>query len=190
MGRHRLTDKELRAIFPLLLEQPWLEHRFEALTELMNLCSDEPQKSLVYKLLGRFTFLDDERFDIILRAIKSEILDTWALPLGQTQIVATTWDDEADGAQAVLDSLKGVLAEAGVGLRDLKLVNRAGNAISNLYRCPNVVLIDDFVGSGQTVCRRVRQLQTAFDGLIRTTGKTPGIPYLRLRDCMYGIRQG
>jgi hypothetical protein len=170
MRKPRIPASQFNEFFPLLYEKPWLEDRFEEMMELTNLCSYEAQRSLIYTLLARFNYLDDSRLNLVLRRIIKQVFDVWLLPRGQTQIVAVTLDESADGAQAVLYDLKGLLAAEGIGPKDVKLVNRVEEARENLYKCPNVVLIDDFVGSGQTMRSRVQHLRVEFDNKIRKKG--------------------
>ncbi len=155
--------------------QPWLEERYDELEEVLGLCSDESQKSLLYTLLYRFKYLEEKGFDLILRAIIAQVFEIWSLPRGQTQFVAMTMDEDADGAQTVLDSLKGLFAESGIGSKEVKLVNRVPHAAKNLGQYPYVVLIDDFVGSGKTLKNRVQYLRKVFDEKIKSTGQF--VPY-------------
>jgi hypothetical protein len=175
MRRARLSGKQFNAHLQLLLRQPWLEEHSDELEDVLRLCSDESQQLLLRTLLHRFEYLEEPGFYLILEAIIAQVFDTWSLPRGQTQFVAMTWDEDADGAQMVLDSLKGLFAELEIGFKEVKLVNIVGKAIKNLDRYPNVVLIDDFVGSGTTLKNRVQHLRSAFDEKIRATGHL--VPY-------------
>ena len=167
MAHHELSGKQFNEFFPLLIEKPWLEDKYDALKDLIGLCTRDSQRQLLHSLLSRFVYHGDREYDLILRAIISQVFAVWRLPLGQTQFVATTLENDADGAQAVLQDLKGTLAEAQYGPNDVKCVNKLDEATSNLFTHPNVVLIDDFFGSGTTLRNRVQRLRSKFDERIQ-----------------------
>jgi hypothetical protein len=106
MTARKLSGKAFRAIFDLLFQKAWLDERSEALDELLGLCSCDSQRALLNRMLARFIYLEDTGFEDALRRFIAQVFDVWKLPKQQTQFVATTVDNEPDGAQTVLDSLR------------------------------------------------------------------------------------
>jgi len=139
-------------IFSLVVKQAWLAKHEAEVERLFRECESDEQVDLISDLLHRFTYLDTDGEE---RAV-STIADWIAgleLPSSTIQVVATSVGDDADSGQAVLYALKPQLAKRGLG--DAKMVNVFARAQQNVPERPNIILVDEFVGTGQSVIGRV-----------------------------------
>lgn len=156
----KLSKKDFLLLTRLLQEYSWLreEKREEALIDLLGLCDNENEKSLIPHIIERFTYVEAAMLDEYFDAIISQIRDKWALDLTKVQLVATTIGSDADSAQAVLWMLKRCLGK----MPEVRIVrtNRLGDAVKKSVDYPLIVLIDEFVGTGNTFAKRARDLRT------------------------------
>ncbi|MDT8867102.1 phosphoribosyltransferase-like protein [Vibrio fluvialis] len=160
-----MSKAEFETIWKLSKTQSWLGPRIEALSSLLfDECVTEPQRKLVISLLERFKFLDDEGVADALTWFIEEIVTDPDLSSETTQIVAMTFDSKADSGQYILQLLKPKFAAE--GWRDHLLVNRCDHSLksfNNAGKLHNkIVLIDEFIGSGQTVVGRVENLKRVY----------------------------
>ena len=73
------------------------------------------------------------------------------------QLVACTYDNEADSGQKILDMIKVPLFER--GWRNIKTVNVVGKAIKTISEGKNqIIIIDEFLGTGRSLRTRVEWL--------------------------------
>jgi len=87
-----------------------------------------------------------------------QITTVWNLPAESTQLLTVTPDDEPDSAQTILQFLRIPLETSKY---KAKLVNHFNEHAARTH--PIVVLVDEFVGSGQTMAKRIRDLQSTFE---------------------------
>ncbi len=121
------------------------------------MCSHWEQQQLICALLNRFDYLPAKRLSKHLNKMVAQIIKVWALPEDRTQIVAMTHDHRADSAQLILQALKPLLVRDGWG--NAKLVNRCDKAREFIKDRPIVVLVDEFAGTGETVCGRLQTIR-------------------------------
>ena len=149
-----LSKKICSALTSLCFDHKWLNDYQEPFSQLISSCSSEEEVSLLCDLLNRLTFLTSSDRSPLWEGMATQIVDTWGLPENRTQIVATTHQaDEADSAQSVLQALKVRLRSR--GWPRPKLVNRIGGSVSRIAKYPVVVLVDEFMGTGTTMQKRI-----------------------------------
>lgn len=159
---------EKRDIFRLLLElaklQPWVADKEKELESLINNdCADQKQQELLVDLISRFEYLPQEKYRSSLESLVNMIITDKELSDADTQIVAMAADSGSDSSQYLLYDLKRIFAEK--KWREYKQVNIYSHAYrtynkSNSHK--NIVLIDECVGSGQTVINRIKSIKSVF----------------------------
>lgn len=170
VSRKGLTKREYSRLLQLYAKQPWLTEREPALYELLGICSDSDDQLLIKDLLERFNYLRQTEFLELLAQMAKQVTEGWGLPQEETQIVAITADDDADSAQMILQMLKVKFLRC--GWSSVKTVNRIGKSVKNLHRYPNIVFVDEFVGSGTTMVKRIRETRTYYENAVKN-GKAP-----------------
>jgi hypothetical protein len=118
--------------------------------------------------LHRFQFYDSTAREPHLAAMVDHIVKEWRLGEHNTQFVATTLNDEADSAQGILQELKPRFAHR--GWQQVRTVNKLGGASKNIPPFSNVVLVDEFSGTGKTIKSRVTQLRSDVREALKVKG--------------------
>lgn len=146
-------------IFSLVRKQAWLADFSDEIHSLLKECDDDDQVDLLSELLHKFTYLGvDEEEDAISQIVDGVI--ALGHPPDTIQIVALSADDDADSGQAVLYALKNQLARK--KFDGVQLVNTFGKAQRYVAERRNVVLVDEFVGTGRTLRGRLAALVRDF----------------------------
>ncbi len=142
----------------LYSKQDWLKKRKTELEELLKFCDSESQKKIIISLLEEFSFLNQDLYQKKLNKICDFIMIGSGFNEETTQIVALTKTESADSGQVVLYHLRNSLH--GLGWRNFKDVNKLGSA-KKIYNqgFNQIILFDEFIGSGQTIISRVNELK-------------------------------
>ena len=145
------------------LNFPWIgkhERRVAALVSLLeeaDLARARQGPALVGRLLERFTFLSTDAYEQHLLDMAKYIDETF--DLNRTILCATTADRQKDSAQRVLYDLVSTLA--GIGRYKVRSLNRY-DAAARDQDFDALLLVDEFIGSGQSFVGRVRNLRRIF----------------------------
>ncbi|OCH21578.1 phosphoribosyltransferase-like protein [Aliivibrio logei] len=161
-----MNEKTFKILFTLCKSQPWLSERYDELVKLLFTdCETEDERTLILELLERFEHVSAERYSELTNELVETIVTEPDLSSASTQIVAMTGDSNSDSAQFVLYGLKPLLEKH--NWREHLAITNFQKAYSSYkkhgHAHKNIILIDEFVGSGQTVIGRVRTLKKTFD---------------------------
>ncbi|WP_335922285.1 phosphoribosyltransferase-like protein [Shewanella algae] len=160
-----MKESIFEIIFPLSRKQPWLADK---VTELQSLlykdCTSDEHRTLVIELLDRFVHISPEKFATLINELAESIVTEPSLSDATTQILSMTADFNADSGQYILYALKAPFERNGWRShlsitnfgRSLKEYNRKGAVHKN------IVLVDEFVGSGKTVIGRVNAIKQQY----------------------------
>jgi hypothetical protein len=159
----KIKKEDFNNIMSLYTRQNWLIPRQDRLLELVDFCEKKESKDLIFSLLGRFSYLNNETLNILLNSISDYITTAPNYESKNCQILAMTYDDEADSGQKVLDLIKMPLYQK--GWKDFKTVNKIGKS-GKYYKKgrTQIVLIDEFIGSGKTLRGRINYLEKNIPG--------------------------
>jgi len=147
----------------LYIKQNWLIKKKEKLNELINFCETKDNKDLVFSLLDRFHYLNFETLALLLDDISEDIVVNSGFSEDTSQLLSLTYDDEADSSQRILDNIKNPLFEK--GWRAIKTVNQFGKSRKNYVNGKTqIIIIDEFIGSGQTLRIRLDYLKKSLPG--------------------------
>lgn len=94
----------------LYTHQPWLSKKESSLEALVATCDTPEQKELIFSLLNRFYYLKEDAVHLHLEQMVKYIMSC-GFEKERTQLVACTFDDEADSGQKILDMIKVPLYE-------------------------------------------------------------------------------
>lgn len=154
-AKAQIDAVEFKKLFDLNRDCEWLESEYEALIELWNLCEFDGQTELIADLLRRFEIVDSYKLNEYGKKVAEKIAVEWGLNPNKTRIVAVSDNSEADGSQFFLQSLKSKFAEYG-GWSESCFINDIRIARDKVKRSWTYVLLDDFIGTGKTIDRKVR----------------------------------
>jgi len=161
------VQKEVfNVVFGLARKQPWLTNKVDILSELLyKECNSEKERALILDLLERFTYVSGSKFSELTNELVEEIVTDPDLTEETTQIVAMTGDYNADSAQLVTYALKMPFERQ--GWRNHATVTNFQKALRQYKKSneqhSNIILVDEFIGSGKTVIGRVKTLTQQFE---------------------------
>jgi len=163
MKHRKIQKNELDLIFDLIKKHKWLLERDDELKELLCECEDTETQMLVCKLLHEFKYLYNDNYYDAISQIANKITTKWGLKEKTTQIVAFTENAyEADSALKIIYDLKIKIGEQ--GWKDVSYVNRYGACSKKIETSPDIVLVDEFIGSGKTVINRITNIKNNLKG--------------------------
>lgn len=159
------TREKFRLIFELSKKQPWIAKKYEALEDLLwNECNDESKRELVLELIDRFVYISHKNYLSLINSLTEKIINEATLTDDTTQLVAMAADASADSSQYLLYDLKPRLEEK--GWRKYRQVNVFGKSYQTYkkyqYKHKNIILIDEFIGTGRTVINRVAEIKRVY----------------------------
>lgn len=141
----------------LFMKNEPLQTKEENIECLINSCKNTDEKELVFYLLEKLVFLDSDKYNLLLNHMV-EYIEDLNLDYSNTQFAATAMDDEADSSQSVLQALKHKLSKKNIN--DFITVNNFNKTIQYYHKGKtNIVVVDEFVGSGQTVLNRIKMFK-------------------------------
>ena len=159
----RYTRIDFLSRIDLYLKQKWLINKKDELSYLLEQCNSKDEKDLLYFLLEKFKYLEVGDLRSILNDISDYIISESKFEESTTQILSITYDDNPDSSQKILDMLKVPLFQK--GWKSVKKVNHYSKAMQNYKKGKtNILVIDEFIGSGITLKGRLKQLKNDING--------------------------
>ncbi len=159
-----LTRDHFRLVFDLMKKFPWLLEKEEAVVRLLyQECESEEERSLILELIDRITHLSRVDYSNYIERLAEKIISDLGLSDENSQIVAMACNSQPDSSQLIIYDLKIALSKK--GWFNQKMVNNFQKALRTYKSSPqhkNIVLVDEFVGSGQTLLGRVKTIKTQF----------------------------
>jgi len=156
LGR-RYSNNFIRSILSLMKKQPWLAEQEEEIMALVDECETKDEQELIFDLLHRFVYLEHDEFTLALENLFDVISNKWGLEENTTQLMATSIGHIPDSGQFLLYGLKPILQRK--GWYNPKILNSAARPTRFIESHPNIVLIDEFIGTGETVIGRIHNLK-------------------------------
>ncbi|PLK44357.1 phosphoribosyltransferase [Emticicia sp. TH156] len=148
-SKDNLSIDMFKYLYDIYFDVDWLkDDKDSAFVELWNLTDNDIQKDLIEFLIKKFVVINDELLGTVADGIVEQIISTWSLEATNTKLFAVCEDNTPDGSQALLQFLKNKFKYPWV----------AGNFFNNLNAVEdnitddvNIILIDDFIGTGKTI---------------------------------------
>ena len=146
----------------LLFKYKWLCHLSAQLDETIYFLLRTPErKRLLKKLLKQFKFVSYNEDDEYIRKIKEHIESVWCCNASNTIIMATKrqTDREPDGSSTLVYHLQAEMTSWNSDAFFNAYIPKC-DIVKNLKH--NIILCDDFIGSGWTINNRVRDLKVRY----------------------------
>lgn len=182
---HLESKEDFQLVFELSTKQGWLAHKLQELMHLLfSECNTDQKRKLIVELLGRFTYISNEKYSQLIECLVDGIIGIQGLTDEACQIVAMAADSSSDSSQRVLYDLKMLFERR--GWRKYRHVNQFSAAYRTYKQSPkhnNIVLIDEFIGSGQSAIGRVDEIKRQF----ANAGVADYKVYIRV---LAGMREG
>lgn len=165
-SRINLRKSDFQAIMKLASNHRWLVDKADELSELFSDdCKSDEQRELITKLFDRFNYFNREEWERYIYDLARKITEIPNLSPENTIISGMSQDSAPDSSQMVLQCLKVHLPKLGWG--SVTLVNNMGNVYrkskESNFKKNNIIVIDEFVGSGNTAVGKRNFLEKTFN---------------------------
>ncbi len=141
-------------------EYKWLSYEPEALFELWCLSDNKDQKDLIEFLIKNFSFVDGQTLNEAGKSIAAQIETNWGLTSESTFLIATCDDKNPDGSQSIIQCLKNKFS---MNWKESNFFNSLPIGANEIPDNSNVILTDDFIGTGDTIERKVKYMRSTIE---------------------------
>lgn len=153
----KIDETAFTDIFELLNKNEWLKQYTDPLMELWNLCDSRQQQILIKDLFQRFTFIDGYKLESLSKKLVEKVGE-WGFNPPNTLIAAIANKDEVDGSIAGLQFIKNKF-DSTKGWKESYFYSSITKAANEVRNNDNLVLFDDFIGSGKTLEKKLVYLK-------------------------------
>jgi orotate phosphoribosyltransferase-like protein len=157
------TKENFNTILNLIARQPWIGDKTAELSHVLyEECKCANSREMLIKILDNFSYLSAQEYSKKLNLLAEEVMSDDGYE-DNAQIVAMAADSGPDSSQELLYNLKYIFTKR--EWHSFCGVNTFGGALKNFKRTgrKKIYVIDDFVGSGQTVIGRNKELTSIFN---------------------------
>lgn len=156
----RINVEDFCTLTRLHLEHEWLQYEPDALFELWCLSDNDDQKNLIEFLIKNFSYIDTRKLSEGCKLIASNIELSWSLLPNDTFLVATCDDRKPDGSQSLIQSLKNKFS---INWKESNFYNSLPIGANEVPNGSNLILVDDFIGTGDTITRKINYVRSVFE---------------------------
>ena len=138
----------------LIKNQDWLDCRkhLEALDNLFKECSDDEETKMLMELISRFMCPDEDVFLTFYINQAKSIVNDGTITVDNCIIGPTTDDEKPDSSQHMCNTFRNLLKRDGGGHIVTGHFHYVKNFIEDTKeKNIKVIILDDFIGSGQTM---------------------------------------
>ena len=157
----RVDRTTFYAVYGITKKCNWLDSRQRAFIELLKMCDNGSERELVLKLLERYSYLSGDDLEAAVQTLAEVVINEWKCVPNQSIFAAIAGDTDPDGSQAIIQSLKNYLTEAD-GWNTKKFFSQLEDALPKCKTNSNLVLIEDFVGTGNKVTKAIERVNEYF----------------------------
>lgn len=142
----------------LQLKHSWINKYSNQLDETISvLLTDKEKKSLFKELISKFVYVDKEASQRYVQKIAVVIHNKWQCNPNDSVIIAIRKMDNhhPDGSGIFIYQLQGVLKQ----WRSSRFLNGFDIQNKHVKNSKNIILCDDFIGTGGTIRKRIEALE-------------------------------
>lgn len=156
-AKQKYTPSDFERMFKLCFKHKWLNDKSSEFCELWNMADNEEQQWLIEFMLSKFTYVTLDDFDMeISKTVATQIVEVWKLAPENTIITAICDARDPDGSQVVVQTIKNKFPLSwGKGRMYANILD----GVHQLTNGMSIVLVDDFIGTGRTICRKIKYVQ-------------------------------
>lgn len=140
------------SLVKLLMDYRWLNNKYDALYDLWCLGENNEQKNLIKDLIRNFLFIDYDTLDSDCLKLVYQMETTWSLKPNNTIVAAVCDKNKPDGSQMLMQLIKNKFS---FEWQEYNFFNSFPSAVQSLKSDQNIVIVDDFIGTGNTMKRKL-----------------------------------
>ncbi|EGH29589.1 MULTISPECIES: phosphoribosyltransferase-like protein [Pseudomonas syringae group] len=158
-----MDNKEIfNTVINLVARQPWVGAKVAELSHILyEECKCANSREMLINIINNFSYMSRQDYSEKLGALADEIMSEEGYE-DNAQIVAMAADSGPDSSQEITYNLKFTFTQK--GWLNFSGVSTFGSAYKNYNKTgrKKLYVVDDFVGSGQTVISRYKELCRVF----------------------------
>ncbi|WP_416041104.1 hypothetical protein [Acinetobacter lactucae] len=164
---HALAKPNFELLMRLIAKHSWLQAKIEEMSNLIfDDCDNNHQLDLVVDILENLKHISAAEYNSYIADLALDIVTSHLEPK-ETLLVAMTADSSADSGQSVLYDLKLELSKySWNGYKSINRYDQTANKCKDYKKAGiefnNIVLVDNFIGTGSTVLGRVSRIRQLF----------------------------
>ena len=159
-----MKKEQFNFMLDMVRSQLWLADKTEELKHVLySDCQCDTSRKLVSEIVNRFLYVSREDNYRLLTGMAQEIVSEYSAREASTLIAALGVSSGVDSSQHVAYSLKPILEQKKwrrhMAVNDSSAAYRKGKSTGH----NQIILVDEFVGSGQTVITQVKSIRAQFE---------------------------
>lgn len=170
------SDWDYSRLCELYYKHPWLskETNHEGLEALWFDFEKREERAIIKTLLENFRYLTFEQAESILKVQLLKCREEWGILPANTIFVAIRKTKFADGSSMFLQFLKTILVQMDINWEEHNLISEMKDGIKYSKKgkmneqgqiIEKVVLIDDFIGTGETAKKQILEFKKSLSGI-------------------------
>jgi len=177
------TEDEFEKTLVLMERQPWLRRRRREYLDLLKEFPNPELRSLIIDLLQETIWIDLSQYFDSFNQIKSHVENDWDIDFENCVFVSANGEGRIASSHEALHQLRNESWEASIAPG--KFVNKFSEAAELLTEGGCLIIVDDFVGSGGTICKVIDWFEKEFE----KAEKTVRIFVVTVSGCREGIER-
>lgn len=158
--KYPYSEQGFKRVYRILSNARWIRLREHHLYDLLyGLLQDEKERDLIEELLLKVVYLDDDESRDKIREIADIIIHKWQCSEDDTLIVGAKKKDKSDGGDILIYWLRNTL-----GWKEGRF-RTTYQSIANYPGIKNVIIADDFTGTGKRMDDVIKDIQSKNPGL-------------------------
>lgn len=158
------SDSDYLNLTEIYFKNEWIRKgtNFEGFENLWFDFESFKSRIILKKLISKFQYVDQEQAKIDTKKILNIALVNWSIKPTDTIFVAFKMDNFSDGSSIILNFIRPILKEIDTGWENKNLFSdlKPGlNATLINKKIKNIILIDDFIGTGGTAIDRIKRVK-------------------------------
>lgn len=195
MSPKQYSNYDYEQLTEIYFKNPWLTYKANhvGFESLWFDYKTRKEKSVIKKLISNFTYLSAEKVETDFLPFLKETINEWEIKPSDTIFVAFKPHKYVDGSIVLLQFLRGVLYEINDEWSEGNLYSRIAYGKERIRKggnqeygidLKNVVLVDDFIGTGRTAVNKYKDVKEE----IKNTGFNINLYVLSLAGMKFGLR--
>ncbi|MBZ9778451.1 phosphoribosyltransferase [Psychroflexus sp. CAK8W] len=164
------SDFDYESLCELYYKNKWLRHEVnnEGLKNLWLEYDDLKSKKIIYSLLKNFKYVFQEDAALDVKNKLTKCIADWNLSPDNTLLIGFRKHNYPDGSQIILNFIKSILIEINPKWQEYNLLPDFHYGIKRIKKngfprngvdLKNIVLVDDFIGTGGTAKTNIQHLK-------------------------------
>lgn len=142
-------------LIDLVALKPWIIDKKKELSELYQICETRDESKIVSYIVRNFLYLDGNETETSLKNIAKQIGEVWKLSPEDTCIACKDIDGKTDSSAALQQMIKRLMPAFGPWKSNINFRSNLAKIMED-ESVKNIVIIDDFSGTGKSLRKLIK----------------------------------